>query len=60
LLKSGKNRPGSGSDFETFKPGLMNNLLLKIMSFESKFINKKIKLPFGVSLLYSWKNNKIN
>jgi ubiquinone/menaquinone biosynthesis C-methylase UbiE len=55
LIKSGKNRPGSGSDFETFKPGLLNNLLFKIMSFESNFITKNIKLPFGVSLLYSWK-----
>lgn len=55
LLKSGKNRSGSGSDFEAFKPGIMNNVLFRIMHFESKFINKEIKLPFGVSLLYTWK-----
>ncbi len=57
LVKSGKNRPGSGSDFETFKPGIMNDLLFRIMHFESKFINSNIKLPFGVSLLYTWKKN---
>lgn len=59
LLKSGKNRSGSGSDFEAFKPGITNNLLFKIMNFESKFINRNIKLPFGVSLLYTWKKNNI-
>lgn len=55
LIKSGKNRPGSGSDFETFKPGITNDLLYKIMHFESKLINQNIKLPFGVSIIYSWK-----
>lgn len=58
ILKFGKKRPGSGSDFETFKPGFLNNLLFNIMYFESKFINKNIKFPFGVSLLYTWKKNK--
>lgn len=53
-FKSDKNRPGSGSDFETFKPGIMNDLLYKVMHFESNLINRKIKLPFGVSLLYTW------
>lgn len=55
LIKSGKNRPGSGSDFETFKPGITNDLLYKIMHFESKLINQNFKLPFGVSIIYSWK-----
>ena len=55
FLMSSKNRPGSGSDFETFKPGIFNDILLAIMNFESKFINKNIKFPFGVSYLYSWK-----
>ncbi len=58
FLKFGKNRPGSGSDFEAFKPGFLNNVLFNVMYFESKFINKNIKLPFGVSLLYTWKKNK--
>ena len=57
LVKSGKNRPGSGSDFEAFKPGIMNDLLFNLMHFETKFINKNIKLPFGVSLLYTWRKN---
>jgi ubiquinone/menaquinone biosynthesis C-methylase UbiE len=56
-IKSGQNRPGSGSDFETFKPGIMADLLYKLMLFESKFINRNIKLPFGVSLLYIWNKN---
>ena len=55
VLKLGKNRSGSGSDFEAFKPGILNTLFYKIMFFESKFVNKKIQFPFGVSLLYSWK-----
>lgn len=58
LLKSGKKRKGSGSDFEAFKPGMLNSFLFRIMHFERKFINSSIKLPFGVSILFSWK--KIN
>ena len=57
ILKSGKNRSGSGSDFETFNTGFVNDLLYKIMSFERKFINNKIKMPFGVSILYVWKKH---
>ncbi len=56
IFISEKRRPGSGSDFETFKPGIISDILLKIMSYESKLVSKKMKLPFGVSLLYSWKN----
>ncbi len=57
LLQFSKKRPGSGSDFEAFKPGFLNNVLFNVMYFESKFINNNIKLPFGVSLLYTWKKN---
>lgn len=57
LLQFNKKRPGSGSDFEAFKPGFLNHVLFNIMYFESKFINNNIKLPFGVSLLYTWKKN---
>ena len=57
LLQFNKNRPGSGSDFEAFKPGFLNNVLFNVMYLESKFINNNIKLPFGVSLLYTWKKN---
>lgn len=55
ILSRGSDRPGSGSDFETYNPGLMNTVLYRLMRFESTFINNGIKLPFGVSILYSWK-----
>lgn len=55
LFISDEKRPGSGSDFETFKPGIMNTLLYNVMGFESKLLNSNFKLPFGVSILYSWK-----
>src|SRR5690606_38744364 len=55
LFNSGKDRTGSGSDFEAFKPGIFNNILYKLMKSESVFINKGIKLPFGVSIIHSWK-----
>ncbi len=55
LFKTGEKRAGSGSDFEAFKPGLLNNILFAIMHFETKFINSNISLPFGVSILYTWK-----
>lgn len=55
LFKTGEKRAGSGSDFEAFKPGLLNNVLFAIMHLETKFINKNISFPFGVSILYTWK-----
>lgn len=55
LFISGEKRPGSGSDFETFKPGIMNTLLYNVLAIESKLINFNFKLPFGVSIIYSWK-----
>lgn len=55
LFKSGKNRTGSGSDFEAFKPGILNSFFYNLMYFESRFINKRTRLPFGVSILYNWK-----
>lgn len=57
FLKLGQKRKGSGSDFEAFKPGILNTILYKVMSFESGFINRKKKFPFGVSILYNWKKN---
>lgn len=59
LLKLGEKRTGSGSDFEAFKPGLLNTVLYTIMCFESKFINSKVRLPFGVSVIYNWKKIKL-
>ncbi|MFD2908593.1 class I SAM-dependent methyltransferase [Flavobacterium ardleyense] len=55
FLKLGQKRKGSGSDFEAFKPGVLNRILYKIMYFESSVINRKIRFPFGVSILYNWK-----
>lgn len=55
LFKSGKARNGSGSDFETLNPGIINTILYRIMSAERKLITSGIKLPFGVSILLSWK-----
>lgn len=57
LLNSGKNRPGSGSDFEAFKPGILNQVLNYLMGSEKLFINNNIRLPFGVSFIYSWKKD---
>ncbi|RZJ33254.1 MAG: class I SAM-dependent methyltransferase [Flavobacterium sp.] len=57
LMKSGKNRSGSGSDFEAFKPRISNRILYAIMHLEGKFINRNIKFPFGVSILYLWTKN---
>lgn len=57
LLKLGNKRTGSGSDFEAFKPGILNTILYKVMCFESGFINRKTRFPFGVSILYNWKKN---
>ena len=57
LLKSGKKRKGSGSDFESFNPGFVNNALYSVMKSESILVNKGIRLPFGVSILLSWKKS---
>lgn len=57
-FKSGEKRKGSGSDFEAFKPGILNNILYAIMHLETRFINKNISFPFGVSILYTWKKQK--
>lgn len=60
LLKFKNKRKGSGSDFETWNPGFINTVLFKIMFSESKLINRAIKLPFGVSILYSWQKKSAN
>ena len=57
IFKFGKKRKGAGSDFEAFNPGLINTILFKIMKFESFFVTRKITLPFGVSILYTWRKN---
>lgn len=60
ILKLGNKRKGAGSDFETFNPGLVNTLLYCLMKTESVFINSKIRFPFGISILFTWKKNKSN
>jgi SAM-dependent methyltransferase len=60
IFKFAQKRKGAGSDFEAFNPGLINTLLFQIMKFESFFVTKNITLPFGVSILYSWKKKQSN
>lgn len=55
MLKSGEKRKGSGSDFEAFKPGLLNSILYWVMRPEGWLMNAGCRFPFGVSILYSWK-----
>ncbi|RZJ67914.1 MAG: class I SAM-dependent methyltransferase [Flavobacterium sp.] len=58
MLKSGEKRTGSGSDFEAFKPGLLNKILFWVMRPEGWFMNVGLKFPFGVSILHSWKKGE--
>ncbi|HEX8563958.1 MAG TPA: class I SAM-dependent methyltransferase [Flavobacterium sp.] len=55
MLKNAEKRKGSGSDFEAFKPGMLNSVLKKIMVSESNLIKNRIRMPFGVSIICSWK-----
>jgi SAM-dependent methyltransferase len=57
IFKFGDKRKGSGSDFESYNNSFLNKILFNIMHLEKIFINNKITLPFGVSLLYLWKKN---
>lgn len=57
IFKFGDKRKGAGSDFESYNNSFLNKILFNIMHFEKVFINNKITLPFGVSLLYLWKKN---
>lgn len=58
LLKSGEKRSGSGSDFEAFKPGLLNKILYWFMRPEGWLMDSGLRFPFGVSVLYSWKKHQ--
>lgn len=42
------------SDFEKFNPGILNNILYKLMKSESAIHSAQIKLPIGVSLSLHW------
>ena len=52
-----ENKPES--DFSVFQPNWFKNVCYKIMLSERFFIRKKITLPFGVSILISFRKNKI-
>lgn len=51
-------RDGSGSDHSMFKLGFLNQVLYYIFYSENILIKKFIKLPFGVSILCTFKKNK--
>ena len=52
LIKSGSRRKGSGSDFEAFNPSLANNILYRIFRGERKFVRRRVKMPFGSSIVH--------
>jgi 2-polyprenyl-3-methyl-5-hydroxy-6-metoxy-1,4-benzoquinol methylase len=58
LLPAGSFRKGAGSDFTLYESGFTDKVLYFIMSLESFFIRNKISLPFGVSILTSFKKIK--
>lgn len=55
LSKKGKNAPKS--DFNKFKPGILNNILYRIFISEKFFLNRKWQLPVGVSIMLVWKKS---
>lgn len=48
-------RDGSGSDHSMFELGVLNKVLYWIFYVENIFLKHKMKLPFGVSLMLSFK-----
>ncbi|MFZ4797650.1 MAG: class I SAM-dependent methyltransferase [Bacteroidia bacterium] len=48
-------RDGSGSDHSMFELGFLNKVLYTIFYAENFLLKRKIKLPFGVSLMLSFK-----
>ncbi|MBL7892791.1 MAG: class I SAM-dependent methyltransferase [Bacteroidia bacterium] len=48
-------RGGSGSDVTVFKKSFLDSILFHLMASERYFLNLNIPLPFGVSILLSWK-----
>lgn len=50
-----KEEASPKSDFDKFKPGLLNNMLQAIFSMERPWLKNRIKLPFGVSIMLIWK-----
>jgi SAM-dependent methyltransferase len=48
-------RDGSGSDHSMFELGFLNKVLYSIFFAENRLLKRFIKLPFGVSLMLSFK-----
>lgn len=51
-------RDGSGSDHSMFELGFLNTVLYYIFLSENVILKMKIRFPFGVSALLSWKKTK--
>ncbi|QNL20567.1 class I SAM-dependent methyltransferase [Hyphobacterium sp. CCMP332] len=58
LLSPFQKSDGHKSDFEKFKPGLLNDTLKQIFLLERNRIASKKKYPFGVSLILEWQKDK--
>lgn len=48
-------RDGSGSDHSMFELGFLNKVLHQLFYAENVFLKNKMKLPFGVSLMLSYR-----
>ena len=55
VLPKDKNREGSGSDFTILQNNPLNKVFYHIFNLESLLLKNKIPLPFGVSILLSWR-----
>jgi SAM-dependent methyltransferase len=58
LIPSQGGGAGSGSDFGIFKPSLTNTILAQVMSWERWLVSRRIRLPFGVSILFAWRKKE--
>ncbi len=50
----------AGSDFSVHQPKWLEHLFFRIMRSEKFFIKNKISLPIGLSILLSFRKNRIN
>lgn len=55
LLPQKAIRKGAGSDFTLYKSNAIDTVLYNILNTENFFVRNKISLPFGVSLLTSFR-----
>ena len=56
LSKKGGHAPKS--DFNKFKPGILNRILYGIFITEKFFLNRKWQFPAGVSIMLIWKKSE--